>query len=64
MTTLDRFDVLLNNRPVATAAPNLHTLLEQQGYDLAAAMACAVNREFVPRTAWAARVLRPATAST
>jgi sulfur carrier protein len=58
MKTLDLFDVSLNNRTVATAAPNLRALLEQQGYDLAAAMACAINREFVPRPQWGARALQ------
>ena len=59
MKTLDMFDVSLNGRPVATAAPSLRSLLEQQGYDLAAAMACAINRQFVPRPQWQERVLQP-----
>ena len=59
MNTLDMFDVSLNGRPVATAAPTLRALLEQQGYELAAAMACAINRQFVPRPLWQERALKP-----
>jgi len=59
MKTLDLLDVSLNGRPVATAAPTLRALLEQQGYDLAAAMACAINRQFVPRPQWPQRALQP-----
>ncbi len=59
MKTLDTYDVSLNGRPVATAAPSLRTLLEQQGYDLAAAMACAINKQFVPRPLWQERALQP-----
>ena len=54
----DLFDVSLNGRPVATAAPTLRQLLEQQGYDLAAAMACAINKQFVPRPQWHERGLK------
>jgi sulfur carrier protein len=58
MKTLDLFDVSLNGRPVVTAAPTLQTLLQQQGYDLAAAMACAINKQFVPRPQWGERALK------
>jgi sulfur carrier protein len=58
MKTLDMFDVSLNGRLVATVAPSLQTLLQQQGYDLAAAMACAINKQFVPRPQWGERGLK------
>ena len=51
-------DISLNGHPVATAAPTLQTLLQQQGYDLTAAMACAINKQFVPRPQWHERVLK------
>jgi len=50
--------VSLNGSPIATAAPTLQTLLQQQGYDLAAAMACAINKQFVPRPQWHERALK------
>jgi sulfur carrier protein len=59
MKTLDTFDVSLNGRNLATDAATLRSLLEQQGYELAAAMACAINRQFVPRPQWHERALRP-----
>jgi len=40
-----------------TPAATLAELLRQQGYAADAAMACAVNREFVPRAQWAAHAL-------
>ncbi len=55
---MNTFDVSLNGRSVATAAPSLGSLLEQQGYDLAAAMACAINKQFVPRPQWHERALK------
>ena len=58
MNTLAMFDVSLNGRPVATAAPSLRSLLEQQGYELNAAIACAINQQFVPRPQWHERVLK------
>jgi sulfur carrier protein len=58
MKTLDMLDVSLNGRQVVTAAPTLQSLLQQQGYDLAAAMACAINRQFVPRPQWGERALK------
>lgn len=50
-------DISLNGRPIGTAAPTLQTLLQQKGYDLAAAMACAINKQFVPRPQWGERAL-------
>lgn len=58
MKTLDTFDVSLNGRPVATAALSLQALLQQQGYELTAAMACAINKQFVPRPQWPERELK------
>jgi len=54
----DTMTVSLNGRPCDTAAPHLLALLEQQGYDLRAAFACALNLAFVPRTDWAGTPLR------
>ena len=51
-------DISLNGHPVATAAATLGALLEQEGYDLAAAMACAINKQFVPRPLWHERALK------
>ena len=47
----------LNGRPVQSEAATLADLLAAAGYDPAAAFACAVNRQFVPRADWAARPL-------
>ncbi|MET0348408.1 MAG: sulfur carrier protein ThiS [Rhizobacter sp.] len=47
----------LNGRAVSTDAPSLSELLRAEGFDLSAAMACAVNRSFVPRSQWASRPL-------
>jgi sulfur carrier protein len=58
MKTLDNLDVSLNGRPVITAARSLHALLLQQGYDLTASMACAINKQFVPRPQWPERALQ------
>jgi sulfur carrier protein len=49
--------IFLNGRAVDTDALTLADLLAAQGFDPAAAMACAVNRGFVPRTQWAGRLL-------
>ncbi|TMH11580.1 MAG: sulfur carrier protein ThiS [Betaproteobacteria bacterium] len=49
--------VSLNGERVTTAASSLQALLRAQGYDLAAAMACAINRVFVPRPQWEQRML-------
>lgn len=45
-------EVSLNGQRVTTSAPTLLALLQAQGYNLTAAMACAVNREFVARARW------------
>ncbi|MGE0072754.1 MAG: sulfur carrier protein ThiS [Thiomonas sp.] len=49
----------LNGQPVQTACATLAELLRAQGYDVSHAMACAVNRQFVPRADWAQRALQP-----
>jgi sulfur carrier protein len=53
------FTVSLNGRPCHTSAVHLLALLEQQGYDLRAAFACAVNQAFVPRSCWGSTTLQP-----
>jgi sulfur carrier protein len=47
----------LNGRRVESDAATLADLLANEGYDPAGAFACAVNRQFVPRAAWAERPL-------
>lgn len=42
----------VNGRSIETDAQTLAELLTQLGYDPSAAMACAVNRAFVPRGQW------------
>jgi sulfur carrier protein len=54
MTT---FEITLNGAPLATQAPTLQALLLARGYALQGAMACAINRSFVPRPEWPARAL-------
>jgi sulfur carrier protein len=49
--------IFVNGRAVDTEAATLAELLVAQGHDLASAMACAINRGFVPRGQWAGRVL-------
>lgn len=41
-----------NGQAIDTAAPSLQDLLVERGYDLQAAIACALNTCFVPRAAW------------
>ncbi len=55
MTT---FEISLNGEPLKTQAPTLQALLLARGYALAGAMACAINRSFVPRPEWPARALK------
>ena len=48
----------VNGRVVHSSAPTLADLLRAEGHDLAAAaIACAVNATFVPRSRWAECVL-------
>ena len=51
-------EVSVNGKRVATQAATLHGLLQERGYDLKSAFACAVNRDFVPRPQWPARNLQ------
>ena len=55
---MNALEISLNGRHVATLARTLGLLLEQQGYDPEAAMACAINQEFVPRPQWPRRELQ------
>jgi sulfur carrier protein len=51
-------DICLNGQAVTTHAATLQALLLAQGYNLAAAFACAINNSFVPRTQWPERTLQ------
>lgn len=55
MTT---FEISLNGEPLTTPAPTLQALLLASGYALQGAMACAINRTFVPRPEWPERALK------
>lgn len=50
--------ISLNGEPVHSAAPTLHALLVERGYNLQAAFACAINAVFVPRAQWPQQALR------
>lgn len=52
-------EVSMNGRALQTPAVTLAELLQQQGYDAQAAMACAINRQFVPRAQWPLQRLQP-----
>jgi len=45
--------LFLNGRALDTGAASLADLLRAEGFDLSGAIACAVNRSFVPRSQWA-----------
>jgi sulfur carrier protein len=55
MTT---FEISLNGESLTTQAPTLQALLLARGYALQGAMACAINRTFVPRPEWPERALK------
>ena len=55
---MNPFDISLNGKRIATAAPTLQALLLAQGYELQAAFACAINNTFVPRPQWPERLLQ------
>jgi len=55
MTTLE---ISLNGESLTTQAPTLQALLLARGYALQGAMACAINRTFVPRPEWPERALK------
>ncbi|HEV8311894.1 MAG TPA: sulfur carrier protein ThiS [Burkholderiaceae bacterium] len=50
-------DISLNGQRVDVAAATLQELLQQRGYEPGAAIACAINQQFVPRAQWAQREL-------
>jgi sulfur carrier protein len=50
-------EISFNGRRLNSSAATLQELLEQQGLDLAEAMACAINQTFVPRALWAQRLI-------
>ena len=52
-------EVSMNGRLLQTPAATLAELLRQQGYEAQAAMACAINRQFVPRAQWPLHALQP-----
>ena len=49
----------VNGEPVQTLGATLADLLAERGYDATQALACAVNRHFVPRSLWAQQILQP-----
>lgn len=51
-------EVSFNGTRIACEATTLHELLRERGVDLAAAIACAIDRQFVPRAQWPQRPLR------
>ena len=55
---MNPFDISLNGKRIATAAPTLQALLLAQGYELQTAFACAINNTFVPRPQWPERLLQ------
>jgi sulfur carrier protein len=50
--------ISLNGLPLQTACATLQALLQQQGYDLQAAFACAINQRFIPRPQWPSQTLQ------
>ena len=52
------FEISLNGECIATQAATLQALLQERGYDLKSAFACAINRDFVPRPQWPERSLQ------
>ena len=50
-------EVSFNGQRIACEPVTLQDLLEQRGYDLASAMACAIDSRFVPRAQWPLRRL-------
>ena len=50
-------DISFNGQRVDVDAATLQDLLQQRGYDAGAAIACAINQQFVPRSQWAQREL-------
>jgi len=50
-------EISLNGQRVDNDAATLQELLQQRGFELTSAMACAVNQQFVPRAQWPQREL-------
>lgn len=59
MPTPAKLQIQLNGEMVQIHSATLAELLDERGFDVAQAMACAVNRRFVPRTDWAQYALQP-----
>jgi sulfur carrier protein len=50
--------ITLNGRSLQTLAATLHALLQERGFDLQAAFACAVNQRFIPQPQWSSQCLQ------
>ncbi|WP_449369693.1 sulfur carrier protein ThiS [Thiomonas sp.] len=59
MPSSAKLQIQLNGEAVQTQSATLAGLLGERGFDVAQAMACAVNRRFVPRGDWAQYALQP-----
>ena len=55
---IDKLEISLNGKRIASDAQTLHALLLAQGFETKAAMACAINKRFVPRAEWPSRALQ------
>jgi sulfur carrier protein len=55
---IDKLAISLNGMRIESDARTLQALLLAQGFELKAAMACAVNQRFVPRGEWPSRGLQ------
>lgn len=55
---MNTLEISLNGERVETPVATLQALLLARGYNLQGAFACAINRAFVPRTAWPERALQ------
>lgn len=55
---MNTVEVSLNGQVLATDATTLQALLLAQSYDLKSALACAINKAFVPRPQWATQPLQ------
>jgi sulfur carrier protein len=54
---MNDIQISLNGHRVDSVAASLQELLQQHGYELTAAIACAVNQQFVPRSQWSQQAL-------
>ena len=58
MNSVDEWiEISLNGKRIGAPTQSLHALLLAQGFELKAAMACAINQRFVPRAEWLGRRL-------